>query len=118
MGKPIAISGSGLEPMLSRSDIASWLRQHQHRLRAGDKLPSLTEIARMAGLHRDTLYVAMGGEDHISFITQARLSVILQRVESNLLECGPQRTRLMHVQLCQEPSLRFGCAAIPLLRKR
>ena len=73
----------------------------------------------MAGIHRDTLYVAMGGEDRISSTTQARLSVVIERVESDLRERGPQRTRVLHVKLAgQEPRLRFGCAATPLLQKR
>lgn len=105
--------------MLSRSDIASWLRQHQRRLRAGDKLPSLSEIADMASIHRDTLYVAMGGENRISPTTQARLSVIIERVESDLRERGPQRTRVMHLTLSgHEAALHFGGAATPLFRKR
>ena len=105
--------------MLSRSDIASWLRQHQRRLRAGDKLPSLTEIAYMAGIHRDTIYVAISGGERVSPVTQGRLSVIIQRVETDLRERGPQRTRVMHVTLSgQGAALHFGGAATQLLRKR
>ena len=51
--------------------ISQILSTHQKRLKMGDKLPSLSELAERAGLHRDTLYQAINGE-RISQISQIR----------------------------------------------
>ena len=107
-----------MQQVLSRAQIASWLRAHQGRLRAGDKLPSLTEIADLVGLHRDTLYVAIQNQDRIAVQTQHRLSVAISRIESDLRERGSQQTRVMHVSLVGgEPKIKFGGPAQSFLRR-
>ena len=45
--------------VLSLRQISEALRLHQKRLQLGDDLPTLTELAERAGVHRDTLYEAL-----------------------------------------------------------
>jgi len=84
---------------------------HQKRLQMGDKLPSLTELAERAGLHRDTLYQAINGE-RISQISQIRLERILKQIASE----PQQPSRLMHVNINKGyPVLGFGVG--PMLKQ-
>jgi len=96
---------------LSRVQIQLQLKTHQKRLQMGDKLPSLSELAERAGLHRDTLYQAINGE-RISQISQIRLERILKLIASE-----PQPpSRLMHVNINKGyPVLGFGVG--PLLKQ-
>ena len=85
-------TGVNVMTTLPRAEVARRLREHQARLRLGEKLIPLAEIARRAALHRDTLYACMAG-DRIDEITQIRLSKVLHE----LAQAPPAPTRLMHV---------------------
>jgi DNA-binding phage protein len=92
------------------------LQTHQRRLRAGDELPSMSEIARRAGLHRDTLYALLSGE-RISLRSQYALSRVLDELETELIH--KSKTRLMSIRLGhQGPSLSIGLQAKPILQRR
>jgi hypothetical protein len=89
---------------LSQAEIQRLLRTHQKRLQMGDSLPSISELADRAGLHRDTLYQAIAGQ-RISQVSQTRLERILQRLSE---EAQPP-SRLMHVKIGHHGvSLGFG----------
>jgi len=98
---------------MSLHQIAVALRTHQKRLQLGDKLPSISELAERAGLHRDTLYEALNGR-RISQVSQIRLSLMLTRLEAE--EKPP--SRLMHVRLGPGmPSLGFGVGPVGAKRR-
>lgn len=93
-----------MQQVLPQSEIARRLREHQARLRLGEPLVTLTELSRRAGIHRDTVYVALAG-DRIDQRTQLRLSKVLQ----DLTQAPPTTTRLMHVSIGpQGAKLSFG----------
>jgi len=91
---------------LTQSLIRSWLISHQKRLRVGDGLPPITEVANRAGVHRDTLYACMAG-DRINLRSQYALSRVITEVEEEMQ--GNARTRLMSISLASgQAQLRFG----------
>ena len=85
--------------VLSHAQIACWLRVHQRRLRAGDPLPSMVEIARYAGTCRDSLYALIGGE-RVSDRTRWGISKAIHHFDELLAQTP--KTRLMHVSLGPE----------------
>jgi len=88
---------------------------HQKRLRAGDNLPSLTELADIAGIHRDTLYALMVG-DRINQRSQYAISKALtEMMESH----WNQPSRLLSIDLGSDgPRLKFGFANKNILSRR
>jgi len=101
---------------LTRHDISLRLQTHQRRLRAGDELPSISEIARRAGLHRDTVYSLLSGAN-ISLRSQYALSRVLDELEAELID--KSKTRLMSVAIGpQGPSLSIGLQPKPILQRR
>ena len=66
--------------MLSQLSIRTRLKAHQKRLKAGDALPTLTELANRAGVNRDTIYALLNG-DRVCQRTQYALSRVLDEVE-------------------------------------
>jgi hypothetical protein len=89
---------------------------YQRRLRAGDPLPSMTELAHRAGVHRDTIYALLNGE-RISIRSRYALSRVMAEVEEETR--GMPSTRLMSV--CLTPggaSLAFGVVGQQVLAKR
>lgn len=92
------------------------LRVHQQRLRAGDELPSMTDIARRAGIHRDTIYALLNG-DKVSERTQYSLTRVMRDIEEET--ASNTKTRLMSISLNQGvPKLHIGLQAAPILSKR
>lgn len=88
----------------SQKHITELLRTHQKRIQMGDILPSISELADRAGLHRDTLYQAIAGQ-RISQVSQSRLERMLKRLSE---EAQPP-SRLMHVKIGHHGvSLGFG----------
>lgn len=81
---------------LSQTQITDWFRAYQRRLRAGDRLPPLTEIADFAGCHRDAIYALLSGEN-ISTRTQYGLSKAVRHYEEVVAQSP--RTRLMHIAI-------------------
>lgn len=95
---------------------------HQKRLKAGDALPTLTELANRAGVHRDTIYALLNG-DRVCQRTQYALSRVLREVEQET-SLTP-KTKLMSLSFNQGGvSLQVGIAknyqdAVPFaIRKR
>jgi len=102
--------------ILSRDQLRQWLTAHQRRLRVGDELPTLTELAQRAGIHRDTVYALLSG-DRICIRSQYGLSRVIAEIEEETQ--GQTKTRVMSVSLGSgSAQLRFGCASSPILSKR
>ena len=98
------------------NEIREWLRIHQRRLRAGDSLPFLTQVAKRAGVHRDTIYALLNGEQ-VSERTQYALTRVMREIEEET--AGNMKTRLMSISLNQgKPRLHIGLQAAPILRRR
>jgi len=92
--------------LLTQNQIREWLASHQKRLRVGDDLPPMTEVANRSGVHRDTLYACMAG-DRINLRSQYALSRVITELEEEML--GEVRTKLMSVSLTGgQAQLRFG----------
>ena len=92
--------------LLTQIQVREWLASHQKRLRVGDDLPPLTEVARRAGVHRDTVYSCMAG-DRINLRSQYALSRVVTELEEDM-QCKT-RTKLMSVTLKGgQAQLRFG----------
>ncbi len=100
--------------MLTKNQIKSWLATHQLKAKFGEKLISVSEIAKMVGVHRDTIYEAINGR--MSEVTQRRLSFVIERIESEL-EHKPS-TKLAHVKILKgEIKIGFGYSNATILRK-
>lgn len=92
------------------------LSLHQKRLKAGDALPTITELANRAGIHRDTIYALLNG-DRVCQRTQYALSRILQEVE--LESSLTSKTKLMSLSFNQSGvTLQIGLGNQPLFSKR
>ena len=100
---------------LSTPTLFVFIKAHQYRLRAGDTLPCLADIAARAGVHRDTIYALLNGE-HVSARTQYALSHVMRKIEEEGV--GYTKTRLMSISLSQGvPRLHIGLQAVPILSK-
>lgn len=92
---------------LSRSQLASELKGYQRRIQLGDNLPSLSAFAKIAGVHRDTIYALIAGE-RISERSQYAISRALKEVMES--KCN-QPSRLLSIDLGRDgPRLKFGFA--------
>lgn len=102
--------------VMSIDTIYRLLETHRRRLKAGDQLPFFTEIARRAGIHRDTIYALLNGEQ-VSERTQYALTRVMREIEVETA-CNT-KTKLMSVSLNQgAPRLHIGLQAAPILSKR
>jgi len=89
----------------SIQEIRKALLVHQRRLKAGDELSSLTELAAIAGVHRDTLYALMAG-DRVNERSQYAISKALTEVRESKWN---QSSRLLSIDLGSDgPRLKFG----------
>jgi len=92
--------------LLTQTQIRQWLASHQKRLRVGDDLPPITEVACRAGVHRDTVYACMAA-GRINLRSQYALSRAITELEEEMQ--GKVRTRLMSISLAGgQAQLRFG----------
>ena len=92
------------------------IRMHQKMLAADDGLPTITELANRAGIHRDTIYALLSG-DRVCQRTQYSLSRVLQEVEHET-RLTP-KTKLMSLSFNEGGvSLQIGLSNRPLLSKR
>jgi hypothetical protein len=90
------------------------LKTHQKRLRAGDKLPSMKELASIAGIHRDTLYALIGGT-RISIRSQYAISKAIKEVEAQTVD--QIKTKIMFVDLTTAgPKLTFRINRLNVFR--
>jgi hypothetical protein len=88
---------------------------YQKRLRAGDRIPSITELANIAGVHRDTLYSLIDGK-RISERSQYAISKSLATIAES---AAGQGSKLLSVSLSTDgPSLYFGLANLNILSNR
>jgi len=100
--------------VLSQEQIRIALKTHQRRLRAGDDLPAITEIAEYAGCHRDSIYAILNG-DHVAYRTQYALSKAVKHFDEVCQQS--QKTKLMHISLSVSgPKLGFGLG-VGILKK-
>jgi predicted transcriptional regulator len=99
---------------LSLSQIRSFLKVHQKRLRAGDDLPSIKAFADHAGVHRDTLYALIDG-DRISIRSQYAISKAIKEVVAQT--AGQAKTKVMSIDLTAAgPKLTFGINKLNIFR--
>jgi hypothetical protein len=90
------------------------LHLHRKRLRAGDQLPSMSELANLAGVHRDTLYALIAGEK-VNERSQYAISKALEEVAASQVY---QPSRLLSVNLGGNgPKLSFGLARLNIFNK-
>ena len=101
----------GRHDSLSLEQLRQWLRQHQRRLRAGDKLPGIPAIAECASTHRDNLYSLLEG-NRIEVRTQTLLSRAIMEIEAET--AAMPKTKLMTISLTGSvPRLQVGLPARP-----
>jgi hypothetical protein len=93
--------------VFTQARLREWLRQHQFRLAAGNHLPSITDISRRSGVHRDTIYSFLSGA-RISERTQLGLSRAVVEIESETSRI--ERTRVMAIHLA-DGRLSLKCGA-------
>ena len=92
--------------ILSLQNIRIELKTYQKRLSVGDSLPSFTELASIAGVHRDTLYALMAG-GKVNERSQFAISKAIKEVE--VKTASQTKTRVMSVELSSAgPKLSFG----------
>ena len=102
--------------MYSLANLQILLSQHRKMLAAGDNLPTLTELAKRAGIHRDTIYSLLNG-NRVCQRTQYALSSVLREVEQETFQIP--KTKLMSLSFNQHGvSLQIGLGNQPLLNKR
>ncbi len=78
---------------------------YQKRLRAGERLLGFTALARIAGVHRDTLYSLIAG-NRICMRSQYAISKALKMVNES---SANQPSRLMSIEFGRGgPQLRCG----------
>lgn len=92
---------------LSIKQIQDALRWHQKRLSMGDNIPTMSELADIAGISRQTLYKFIKGErSEFGEIAQIRLSRMLMRVTE---EPSYMKTNMMRIDINSDiPKIRFG----------
>lgn len=92
---------------LSIESIREWLKTHQRRLKAGDNIPTMVEIAQRAGTSRQTLYAFLNGERaEFGVPVQIRLSLVIHRLASEPSYCYSKLTRVDFSG--STPRVRFG----------
>ena len=102
--------------MYALARIQALLKQHQRRLRAGDALPTIVEIANRAGIHRDTIYALLNG-DRVCGRTQYALSRVMREVEVETALLP--KTRLMSVTFKNgSASLQIGLGSQALFQHK
>ena len=99
--------------MLSIAQIRTVLKTHQLRLKLGDELPFMSDVAIRGGIHRDTIYSLLQG-NRINERTQYALSRVLEEIdeESN----GKPQSRLMNVSFTSD-GVRLGFGIGSCLQK-
>ena len=92
---------------LSIIQIQDALKWHQKRLSMGDNIPTMSELADIAGISRQTLYKFMKGERaEFGEVAQIRLSRMLMRVSE---EPSYMQTNIVRVDLRGGiPKIKFG----------
>jgi len=91
---------------LPLDEIRQILTLHQRRQVLGEDIPSISEIARRAGISRQTLYALLRDErSEFGEVAQIRLSRVIAQISADL---AYQQTRIMRVSLSPNgPRLHF-----------
>ncbi len=100
--------------ILTKKEIHIWLKALQLKAKYHQKIIALSELAKITGIHRDTLYEAINGR--MSETTQKRLSLVIKRLEMELevKSC----CKLAHVAIYNnQVKLGFGISNTPILKK-
>jgi transcriptional regulator with XRE-family HTH domain len=92
---------------LTLDEIRQILTLHQRRQVLGEDIPSISEIARRAGISRQTLYALLRDErSEFGEVAQIRLSRVIAQISA---DPAYQQTRLMRLSLSPGgPRLRIG----------
>ena len=92
---------------VSLENIRFWFLHHQRRQRYGESVPSMSDIADMAGLSRQTLYAILRDErSEFGEVAQIRLSRVIVQISA---DPAYQHSKLMRVNLSSDtPRLQFG----------
>ena len=91
--------------LISLNSLRLYLKTYQKRLRAGDRLPSVSELSDIAGVHRDTIYALMAG-DRVNERSQYAISKALTEVMESQWN---QPSRLLSIDLAGDGArLKFG----------
>jgi hypothetical protein len=102
-----------VQNIMSQEQIRIALKTHQRHLRAGDDLPTITEIAHYAGCHRDSIYALLNG-DNVAYRTQYALSKAVKYLDEVCQQSS--KTKLMHIKLSQNNArVGFGISTYPVL---
>ena len=102
--------------MFSLAQLQVLLKQHQKRLRAGDALPAIVDIANRAGIHRDTIYAVLKG-DRVCGRTQYALSRVMHEIEVETLQLP--KTKLMSINFKNgSASLQIGLGSQSFFRHK
>jgi hypothetical protein len=81
------------------------LKTYQKRIAAGDSLPSIADLASMAGVHRDTMYSFLAG-NRVNQRSHYAIAMALQKV-TEITSFQP--TKLLSVSIgISGPKLNFG----------
>jgi hypothetical protein len=93
--------------LLSLSEIRHWFDCRARRRRLGELVPPISEIAKSAGISRQTVYAVLRNErGEFSEVAQIRLSRVIQQISA---DPAYRHTRLMSVDLGGGTlRLRFG----------
>jgi len=92
---------------LSIQQIQKALKWHQKRLSMGDDIPTMSVLAELAGISRQTLYKFIKGErSEFGEVTQIRLSRLITKISSDM---SYQSSKIARVDLSSgAPRIRFG----------
>lgn len=92
---------------LTLREIRTWLTNHRTRKEMGECALSFSEISRMAGISRQTLYTLLRGErGKFGEVAQIRLSRVIQQISA---DPAYQQTRLLRIDFTRRiPRLRVG----------
>jgi len=66
--------------MLSIYQLRTYFKEHQLKLHLGDEMPSISEMARRAEVHRDTIYSLIDG-NRINLQSQLHLSKVVEEMQ-------------------------------------
>ncbi len=100
---------------LPQQEIREWLLIHQKRRQAGDDEATVTDLAELAGISRQSVWNCMRGE-RICEVTQIRLSIAIRRIDAE--RQGGAKTRLWSLQASPDGlTIRPGINLNPVLRR-
>ena len=80
-----------MQKRTSNHILCNWLKNHQRRLQLGESIPTISKIALMAGISRQTLYAVLRNErTEFGEVAQIRLSRVIQQISGDPAYQGNQ----------------------------